>query len=134
MIRGIGTDLIEISRIDRLSQKFGARFYSRLFTPQEQMSSPASSSKRAAYYAKRFAAKEACLKALGTGYRGALKWHDMEITNDSLGAPVLTLKGQALVLAQGRLAPFEVLKVHLSLADTKAYAQAFVILEGIKSA
>ena len=132
MILGMGTDSVEIPRLDTIYQKFGARFAKRLFTPLEQAYCEQSPPLRIGRYAKRFAAKEACLKALGTGRRGALSWRDIEVSNNPLGQPFLTLTGGALAHAQTLLTdPSWKLRIHLSLSDTRDQAHAVVILEGL---
>lgn len=116
---GIGTDIVEVARVEKLMADNAQRFLQKIFTPNEIKTDA-----NANYYAKRFAAKEACLKALGTGMREGLRWHDMEITNDTLGKPILTLSGAALA-ATGIPNP----SIHLSLSDEREYALAFVIIE-----
>ncbi len=131
MIIGLGTDIVEISRIQKLYEKFGERFLNRLFTENEQAYCAQKSPALFARYAKRFAAKEACLKALGTGRSQSIKWRDIDVTRTKLGQPTLILSGKALEIAQSRLAPQQTLRAHLSLSDTKDLAQATVILEAI---
>lgn len=134
MVYGVGTDIIDIHRIERTLARLGTRFVDRVFTPQEQIYCEENPRFRSARYAKRFAAKEACLKAMGTGYRDPISWHDIEVTRTKLGKPELLLTGQALrwlSIAAGTqdsdvVAPF---RYHLSLSDTQAQAQAFVIIE-----
>ncbi|MBI1326777.1 MAG: holo-ACP synthase [Alphaproteobacteria bacterium] len=119
-IQGIGTDMVEVARIEKLLQNKAKRFLEKVFTSAEIKEGASAN-----HYAKRFAAKEACLKALGTGMREGLRWHDMEITNDALGCPHLSLSGEAL-----RLTGTETPRIHVSLSDETHYALAFVIIEG----
>ncbi len=131
MIVGLGTDIVEISRIQHLYEKFGERFLTRLFTEKEQAYCAQKPFAEMARYAKRFAAKEACLKALGTGRSQGIKWRDVEVTRTDLGQPTLTLSGKCLEIATARLTPEYILKAHLSLSDTESLAQATVILEAL---
>ncbi len=130
MILGIGSDLSDIRRIQGSLDRFGERFTHRVFTEIERARSERKSD-RAASYAKRFAAKEACAKALGTGMRRGVFWRDMGVVNLRSGAPTLALTGGAAT----RLAEItpEGLRavIHLSLTDELPYAQAFVIIEGL---
>ncbi len=119
MIIGIGSDLVEIARIERALTRFGERFETRVFTANE-IALARSRNTPAHTYAKRFAAKEAFVKARGTGLRG-LQWRDIEITLDAAGKPAFLLHGPAS-LAPGMVA-------HLSLSDDAGFALAFVILE-----
>ena len=96
MILGIGSDLVDIRRIDQTLERFGDRFLDRIFTPLEREKSDRRAA-RAASYAKRFAAKEACAKALGTGFRKSVYWRDMGVVNDPSGRPSLKLTGGARV-------------------------------------
>ena len=131
MIIGLGTDIVEISRIQQLYEKFGKRFLTRLFTENEQAYCAQKPLAQMARYAKRFAAKEACLKALGTGRSQGIKWRDVEVTRTDLGQPIVKLSGKCLEIAMARLAPGHILKTHLSLSDTQDLAQATVILEAL---
>jgi holo-[acyl-carrier protein] synthase len=131
MIIGIGSDLCDIRRIERSIARFGARFTTRIFTPGEQAKSE-SRATRAASYARRFAAKEACAKALGTGMRAGVFWRDMEVVNLPGGKPTMRLSGGALARL-GRMTPegHEAV-VHVSLTDDPPLAQAFVIIEAVR--
>ena len=131
MIIGLGTDIIEISRIEKLYRRFGERFLQRLFTENEQAYCAKKPHAALARYAKRFAAKEACLKALGTGRSQSIKWRDIDVTRTNLGQPTLALSGKCLDIALKNLRPGQQLKAHVSLSDTKTLAQATVILESI---
>ena len=128
MILGIGTDLANIERIQGTLDRFGDRFRSRVFTETEQ----AKSERRAdvaGTYAKRWAAKEACSKALGTGLRMGIAWKDMAVSNLSTGQPVMAV----MVWAKDRLhemtpAGHEAI-IHVTLTDDHPWAQAFVVIE-----
>ncbi|HEV2363963.1 MAG TPA: holo-ACP synthase [Caulobacteraceae bacterium] len=128
MILGIGADVSDIRRIEKTLERFGERFASRIFTDIER----AKASRRpdpAATLAKRFAAKEACAKALGTGMRRGVFWKDMGVANARSGQPTLALTGGAARrLAEMTPAGFEAV-IHLTLTDDHPYAQAFVIIE-----
>jgi len=130
LIIGIGSDLCDIRRIDETLTRFGERFTHRLFTETERARSERKTD-RAASYAKRFAAKEACAKALGTGIRRGVFWNDMGVANLPSGQPTLVLTGGAAkrlaeMTPQGLRAV-----IHLSLTDDHPYAQAFVIIEAL---
>ena len=130
MIVGIGSDLTDIRRIEKSLERFGARFIHRLFTDVERGRSERKTD-RAASYAKRFAAKEACAKALGTGMRRGVFWRDMGVVNMRSGQPTMALTGGAAtrlaqIVGQGRRPV-----IHLSLTDDHPYAQAFVIIESL---
>ena len=131
MIIGIGADLSDIRRIEATLGRFGERFTDRIFTDVERRRSERKPD-RAASYAKRFAAKEACAKALGTGIRQGVFWRDMGVVNAPGGRPTMQLTGGAgRRLAE--LTPAGYLAVvHLSLTDDHPYAQAFVIIEAIQ--
>ena len=125
MILGIGTDLARIQRFEDLLARRGEAISRRLLTPSEQ-AAMAQAAKPAAYLAKRFAAKEALLKALGTGLRDGLSWQQLEVSNDALGKPELQLTGRAAALAEQK----GVQRIHLSISDEQEQALAFVVLEG----
>ncbi|MEP6967364.1 MAG: holo-ACP synthase [Pseudomonadota bacterium] len=130
MIVGIGSDLTDIRRIAKALDRFGERFSARVFTEVERARSERKPD-RAASYAKRFAAKEACAKALGTGMRRGVFWKDMGVVNARSGRPTLALTGGAAVRLAA-LAPLgSRVVVHLTLTDDHPYAQAFVIIETI---
>ncbi|MBF0453540.1 MAG: holo-ACP synthase [Magnetococcales bacterium] len=129
MIIGIGTDLVEIQRLRRSCDRFGQRLIHRIFAPVEYdycMTFQDSVS----CLAKRFAAKEAFVKALGTGMREGIWFRDIITTNNAAGAPTLSLQG---VTAE-RLKILEPVTIHLSLSDDGGFAQAFVILERVEGA
>ena len=130
MIVGIGSDLCDIRRIAATLERFGARFSTRLFTDIERVRSEAKPG-RAASYAKRFAAKEACAKALGTGMRRGVFWKDMGVVNARSGAPTMALTGGAAARLAELTPPGRHAVVHLTLTDDHPYAQAFVIIEAV---
>ena len=133
MIIGLGNDLIDIRRIEHTLEKFGDRFVSRVFTDVERAKSDKRAN-RAASYAKRFAAKEACAKALGTGLRSGVFWKDMGVVNLSSGQPTLELTGGAarrlaLMTPTGMRST-----ITLSLTDDYPLAQAIVIIMAVANA
>ncbi len=128
MIVGIGSDLCDIRRIERSLERFGARFVERLFTEGERRRSDRRAT-RAASYAKRFAAKEACAKALGTGFSQGVFWRDLEVVNLASGKPTMRLHGGAARRLAALLPPAHVAVIHLSLTDEPPLAQAFVVIE-----
>ncbi|HYI89090.1 MAG TPA: holo-ACP synthase [Beijerinckiaceae bacterium] len=128
MILGIGSDLCDIRRIERSLERFGARFTHRIFTAGERARSERRAAS-AASYARRFAAKEACAKALGTGLRAGVFWRDMEVVNLASGRPTLRLTGGALERLRAMLPPGHEAVVHVSLTDDPPLAQAFVVIE-----
>jgi holo-[acyl-carrier protein] synthase len=131
LILGIGSDLTDIRRIQGSLDRFGARFTARLFTETEQARSERKPD-RAASYAKRFAAKEACAKALGTGVpRRGVHWRDMGVVNLPSGKPTLQLTGGAAERLNTLLPPGSEAVIHLSLTDDHPYAQAFVVIEAV---
>lgn len=130
MIIGLGSDLADIRRIENTLEKFGERFTHRVFTHGERKKSDGRK-QRAASYAKRFAAKEACSKALGTGLSNGVYWQDMEVVNLPSGKPTMKLTNgaekQLLKLMPEGMAPH----IHLTITDDMPYAQAFVIIEAL---
>lgn len=125
MILGTGVDLAEVDRIREAAERYGERFLSRVYTPAEL----AYALRKANKYerlAARFAAKEAGMKAIGTGWRGGVRWQDFEVANEPSGRPTLRLHGVAREVAE-RLG---VKRVQLSLTHTATLALAHVILEG----
>jgi holo-[acyl-carrier protein] synthase len=128
MILGIGSDLCDIRRIERSLERFGTRFTHRIFTVGERARSERRAA-AAASYARRFAAKEACAKALGTGMRAGVFWRDMEVVNLPSGRPTMRLTGGALQRLRGMVPPGYEAVVHVSLTDDPPVAQAFVIIE-----
>jgi len=130
VILGIGSDLSDIRRIQGSLDRFGERFTHRVFTDVERARSERKTD-RAASYAKRFAAKEACAKALGTGIRRGVFWRDMGVVNLRSGAPTMALTGGAAERLQAITPAGMRAVVHLSLTDDLPYAQAFVIIEAL---
>ena len=131
MILGLGNDMVDIRRIEATLSRFGERFLDRVFTPIERARSDRRAN-RAASYAKRFAAKEACSKALGTGLRGGVFWHDMGVVNLSSGRPTLNLTGGALTRLTTLTPPGYDARIDLTLSDDFPWAQAIVIISGVK--
>jgi holo-[acyl-carrier protein] synthase len=127
MILGIGSDLIDIRRIERTIERFGERFLRRVFTPLERARSDRRAS-RAASYAKRYAAKEACAKALGTGFRSGVYWRDLGVTNLASGRPTLVLTGGALARLEAITPPGLSAHIDLTLTDEPPLAQAVVVI------
>ena len=130
MILGIGNDLCDIRRIEKSLERFGDRFIQRIFTEVEQKRSEGRAT-RAASYAKRFAAKEACSKALGTGMRRGVFWRDMGVVNLRSGKPTMRLTGGAAERLAALCPPGKTPFIHLSLTDEHPYAQAFVVIEAL---
>ncbi|WP_298727914.1 holo-ACP synthase [uncultured Ferrovibrio sp.] len=128
MIIGIGSDLIDIRRIEKTIARFGDRFLDRVFTPVEKSRSERRSLTRIESYAKRFAAKEACSKALGTGFRKGVFWRDMGVVNLTSGKPSMALTGGALARLQTLLPPGYEAQIDVSLTDEPPLAQAIVII------
>ena len=133
MIVGIGSDLCDIRRLAAVLERHGERFAARCFTEVERRKAERRAD-RAGTYAKRFAAKEACAKALGTGLRHGVFWRDMGVVNRPSGQPTLALTGGALrrltALMPAGMEPV----IHLSLTDEHPYAQAFVVIEAVAAA
>lgn len=128
MILGIGTDLANIDRIAATLERFGDRFRNRVFTPVEQ----AKAERRqdvAGTYAKRWAAKEACSKALGTGLRMGISWRDMAVTNLRSGQPQMQVTGWAAERLAAMTPPGHEALIHVTLTDDHPWAQAFVVIE-----
>jgi holo-[acyl-carrier protein] synthase len=128
MILGIGNDVIDIDRIERTLARFGRRFVERVFTPQERAKSEGRAN-RAASYAKRFAAKEACSKALGTGLRRGVFWRDMGVVNLPSGRPTMRLSGGAARRLAEITPKGMVATIHVTLTDDHPTAQAIVVIE-----
>jgi len=125
MIIGCGIDSVEVARIRRLAERFGRRFLERVFTEAEMAYADAKAN-RWERYAARFAAKEAGMKAIGTGWRRGIRWQDFEVLNAASGKPEMRLHGQALRIARS----LGVRRINLSLTHTRALALAVVIIEG----
>jgi holo-[acyl-carrier protein] synthase len=130
VIIGIGSDLSDIRRIEASLERFGERFTHRIYTEIERGRSERKPD-RAASYAKRFAAKEACAKALGTGMRRGVFWRDMGVVNMRSGQPTMALTGGAAVRLAEIIPAGMRPVIHLSLTDDHPYAQAFVIIEAV---
>jgi holo-[acyl-carrier protein] synthase len=130
MIIGLGSDLIDIRRIEKTLGRFGDRFIQRVFTEIEQKKSDRRA-QRAASYAKRFAAKEACSKALGTGFSRGVFMRDMGVVNLPSGAPTMALTGGAAVRLQALIPPGHRGVIHVTLTDDYPLAQAFVVIEAL---
>lgn len=135
MIIGMGHDQIDIRRIETSLARFGARFESRVFTKAEQAkahsrSASGKNNSRASTYAKRFAAKEACAKALGTGIAQGVYWRDIEVVNAPSGKPSILLHGHAKQLL-GQLVGDKTANIQLTLSDDYPTATAIVVIETI---
>ena len=128
MILGIGTDLANIERIQGTLDRFGDRFRNRVFTETEQRKAQ-SRKDIAGTYAKRWAAKEACSKALGTGLRMGISWKDMAVTNMRTGQPVMAVTGWAAQRLAEMTPPGHEAIIHVTLTDDHPWAQAFVVIE-----
>ena len=131
MIIGYGIDLIDIRRIEKTINKFGNRFINRIFTNGEIIRSD-NRNKRIESYAKRFAAKEACSKALGTGFRFGVFWRDIEVVNEKSGKPILKLTGGAYKRLEKLIPKNNTCNISLSITDDYPWAQANVIIEVVE--
>ena len=127
MIIGMGSDLIDIRRIEKTLERYGERFLERIFTELERKKSEGRL-QRAASYAKRYAAKEACSKALGTGFRKGVFWRDMGVVNLPSGKPTLKLTGGAASRLAELTPPGMAAEIELSMTDEPPMAQAIVII------
>jgi len=127
MILGIGSDLIDIRRIEHSLDRFGDRFTHRCFTEVERAKSDRRAA-RAASYAKRFAAKEACAKALGTGIAQGVSWTEMGVVNEPSGRPTMRLTGRAAERLARMTPPGFVARLDLTITDDHPLAQAFVVI------
>ncbi len=137
MIIGIGSDLIDIRRVEKVIERHGERFLSRIFTDAERSRAERrakSHNNYVATYAKRFAAKEACSKALGTGIRQGVWWRDMGVVNLPGGRPSMKLTGGALARLNKLTPPGHVAQIDLSITDDWPLAQAFVIISAVAAA
>ena len=128
MILGIGTDLANIERIERTLDRFGDRFRRRVFTETEQRKAERRADTPGTY-AKRWAAKEACSKALGTGLRMGIAWKDMAVSNLETGQPVMHVTGWAADRLADMTPPGHEAIIHVTLTDDHPWAQAFVVIE-----
>ena len=130
MILGIGSDLIDIRRIEKTIERHGERFIARIFTDIERAKSDGRAA-RAASYAKRFAAKEACAKALGTGLNQGVFWRDMGVVNLPSGKPTMVLTGGAAKRLADLVPDGHRAEIHLTITDDFPMAQALVIIEAV---
>jgi holo-[acyl-carrier protein] synthase len=130
MIIGLGNDMVDIRRIEQTLERYGTRFVARIFTDTEQKKSDRRA-QRAASYAKRFAAKEACSKALGTGFRRGVFWKDMGVVNEPSGRPTLQLTGGAKEQLKRITPAGHIARIQLTITDDFPYAQAVVIIEAV---
>ncbi|MFA5730582.1 MAG: holo-ACP synthase [Acidithiobacillus sp.] len=126
MIVGMGTDIVAVERMARLHARFGERLAERLLGPLEVADMPAEAAAGAAFLARRFAAKEATFKALGSGMTNGVRWMDVQVGHDSGGRPQLVLGGRAQQLLQGL---GDGVRSWLSISDERRYAMAVVVLE-----
>ncbi len=130
MILGLGLDIIDIRRIERTLERFGDRFTYRIFTEVERNKADRRLL-RAATYAKRFAAKEACSKALGTGFRRGVFWRDLQVTNLPSGKPTMMLTGDAALRLQEMVPDGMTASIDLTMTDDHPLAQAMVIISAL---
>jgi holo-[acyl-carrier protein] synthase len=133
MIIGLGSDIVDVRRIANVIERHGERFLERIFTAAERAKAERRANK-AETYAKRFAAKEACSKALGTGLRSGVFWRDMGVVNRPSGAPTMLLTGGALERLQSMLPPGHEARIDVSLTDEGPTAQAIVIISAVPTA
>ena len=130
MIIGLGNDIVDIRRIEKTLENYGERFIARIFTEIEVRKSERRAA-RAASYAKRFAAKEACSKALGTGFRDHVFWRDMGVVNLPSGRPTMVLTGGALEQLERLTPKGHEARIHLTITDDFPWAQAIVMIEAV---
>lgn len=133
MIVGLGSDIVDIRRIEKTLERHGERFIARVFTEIEKKKSERRGPIRAASYARRFAAKEACSKALGTGFKNGVFWRDMGVVNLPSGAPTMALTGGAAQRLLELLPPGTEARIHVSITDDYPIAQAIVVIEALPS-
>ena len=131
MIIGLGSDLCNIERIQNSLDRFGARFTARVFTPIENAKAESRPFTKAGTYAKRFAAKEAFSKAVGTGFKRGVFMKDIGVVNAPSGAPTLALTGGAKARLDAMIPAGYEARIHLTLTDDHPWAQAFVIIEAL---
>ena len=129
MILGIGSDLCNIERIEATLARHGDRFKTRVFTEREQKKAESRPRAVAATYAKRWAAKEACSKALGTGLRMGISWKDMAVSNLRSGQPIMHLTGWAAARLAEMTPPDHHAIIHVTLTDDHPWSQAYVVIE-----
>ena len=130
MIIGIGSDLVDVRRIQRTLERHGERFVARIFTPLERATAERRA-RRSETYAKRFAAKEACAKALGTGLRAGVFWRDMGVVNLPSGRPTMKLTGGALTRLQAITPAGCEARIDVTISDEGLIAQAFVVITAV---
>lgn len=130
MILGIGSDLIDIRRIERTLARFGDRFVERVYTPVERARAERRRN-RAQTYATRYAAKEACAKALGTGFRAGVYWRDIGVVNRPSGQPTIELTGGALARLEALTPEGMAPRIDLTLTDEPPLGQAFVMISAV---
>src|SRR5437660_10299740 len=130
MIIGLGSDLIDIRRVEKTLERYGPRFIERIFTDVEQRKSERRAA-RAASYAKRFAAKEACAKALGTGLRAGVFWRDMGVVNLASGQPTMKLTKGALDRLKAITPAGHEARIDVTVTDEGPLAQAFVVISAV---
>ena len=131
MIVGLGSDLCNIERIEKSLERFGMRFEQRVFTEIERAKAARRPFTKAGTYAKRFAAKEAFSKAVGTGFKAGVFMKDIGVVNASSGAPTLALTGGARARLDALIPEGHAANIHLTLTDDHPWAQAFVIIEAL---
>jgi holo-[acyl-carrier protein] synthase len=130
MILGVGSDLVDVRRIERVIARHGDRFILRIFTAAERAKADRRAT-RIETYAKRFAAKEACAKALGTGFRAGVFWRDLGVINLPSGRPTMKLTGGALVRRKAITPPGHEARIDLTITDEGPMAQALVIISAV---
>jgi holo-[acyl-carrier protein] synthase len=130
MILGVGSDLVDVRRIERVIERHGDRFLLRIFTEIERAKADRRAT-RTETYAKRFAAKEACAKALGTGFRAGVFWHDLGVINLPSGRPTMKLTGGALERLRAITPPGHDARIDLTITDEGPMAQALVIISAV---
>jgi len=133
MIIGIGSDLVDVRRIEQTIARHGERFLTRIFTEIERATAEGRA-RRAETYAKRFAAKEACAKALGTGFRAGVFFRDMGVVNLASGRPTMRLTGGAQLRLQAITPPGCAARIDVTITDEGPLAQAFVIISAVPTA
>ena len=132
MILGIGSDLTDVRRIEKVIARHGERFIARIFTEKERARAERKKN-RVETYAKRFAAKEACAKALGTGMRGGVWWRDMGVVNLPSGRPTMQLTGGALARLRAMTPQGHEARIDLTISDEGPMAQALVVISAFPS-
>jgi holo-[acyl-carrier protein] synthase len=132
MILGIGSDIVDVRRVERVIERHGERFLARVYTRSERAKADGRA-KRIETYAKRFAAKEACAKALGTGLRAGVFWRDMGVVNLPSGRPTMKLTGGALKRLQAITPAGHEARIDLTITDEGPMAQALVVISAVPS-